>query len=56
MPERAVLVADGVFLHRPELRERWHLWADVVVDNTDPGAPVVLRRGRRAPVVDHRRR
>ncbi|SDY22509.1 uridine kinase [Geodermatophilus africanus] len=93
VPERAVLVTDGVFLHRPELRSRWHLavylhvpeeetlrraavrdralmgaeverryrvrylpgqalyrrevdpaaTADVVVDNTDPAAPVVLR-------------
>jgi uridine kinase len=94
VPERAALVADGVFLHRPELRDRWHLSvylhvpeeetlrravvrdralmgaeverryrlryppgqalhrreadpvarADVVVDNTDPEEPVVLRR------------
>jgi len=93
--ERAVLVVDGVFLHRPELRGHWHLsvhlhvpeehtlrraavrdrelmgaeverryrvrylpgqalyrrevdpaaTADVVVDNTDPAAPVVLRWG-----------
>ncbi|MGY1763444.1 hypothetical protein ACI79G_03600 [Geodermatophilus sp. SYSU D00779] len=93
MPEQAVLVADGVFLHRPELQSRWHLsvhlhvpaaetlhraavrdralmgaeierrhrhlpgqalcrrevdpapTADVVVDDTDPAAPVVLRWG-----------
>lgn len=95
VPERAVLIVDGVFLHRPELRHRWHLSvhlhvledetlrraavrdrdlmgaqveqryrsrhlpgqalyrreadpagrADIVVDNTDPEAPVVLRQG-----------
>lgn len=54
VPEVAVLVVDGVFLLRPELRQWWHLavyraeaeplsYADVVVDNTDPAAPVVLR-------------
>ncbi len=98
VPPEAVLVVDGVFLLRPELRSWWHLAvylhvpeaetlrralvrdlprmgtpqevrrryrarylpaqdlyrreadpvaaADVVVDNTDPRAPVILRWGR----------
>lgn len=52
-PQDAVLIVDGIFLHRPELRGLWHwsLWLDVPVDvafarmaerdgsDPDPAAP-----------------
>ncbi len=33
-PEDAVLIVDGIFLHRPELRGLWHwsVWLDVPID------------------------
>lgn len=33
-PKDAVLIVDGIFLHRPELRGLWHwsLWLDVPID------------------------
>jgi hypothetical protein len=34
-----VVVADGVFLHAARMGSD----ADVVIDNTDPSAPVVVR-------------
>lgn len=48
VPTDAVLVVDGIFANRPELRGIWQLYlkearprtaADAIVDNTDPTAP-----------------
>lgn len=52
----SILLLDGMFLHRPELRDAWDLYfrecapwecASIVVDNHDLDAPFVMERADR---------